>query len=378
MASAKGGKKSGPSSVGAQPGRNVRAGAVGHSEHPMCSQPAPKPIVLPPDLAPGRAYAIRIASKKWANGTVLHYCFIDQAVEPRWSWEEEQKEVVREAFAIWKAVGIGLSFVEVDDPSEAEIKIGCLLDDGSWSWVGTDILHNNDLGRTMNFGWDLTTPWGHATALHEIGHTIGFEHEHQNPNAGIVWDDEAVYRHYAKPPNNWKREVTYQNILRKLDAPNLEGTRWDVVSNLQYPIAPGLMISPEPYDRTGVPENQVLSDTDKRTVLRWYPAVGAFRRLNVLEVQRLVPELGSETSFAFTPSATRKYRIQTLGESDCKIVLFEERQNEPRYMLAQDDSGMNENIFINQKLVAGRNYIINVRIHFADRTESDGVGLVIS
>ena len=28
------------------------------------------------------------------------------------------------------------------------------------------------------------------TALHGIGHTLGLPHEHQNPNAGIVWDVE--------------------------------------------------------------------------------------------------------------------------------------------------------------------------------------------
>ena len=31
----------------------------------------------------------------------------------------------------------------------------------------------------MNFGWDLTQPGEIDTALHEIGHTIGFPHEHQ-------------------------------------------------------------------------------------------------------------------------------------------------------------------------------------------------------
>ena len=46
--------------------------------------------------------------------------------------------------------------------------------------------------RTMNFGWDLTTSYGHDTALHEIGHTLGFPHEHQNPTAGIVWNEPAV------------------------------------------------------------------------------------------------------------------------------------------------------------------------------------------
>ena len=54
---------------------------------------------------------------------------------------------------------------------------------------GRDVLNTRSpQERTMNFGWALTTAYGHDTALHEIGHTLGLEHEHQNPNAGISWN----------------------------------------------------------------------------------------------------------------------------------------------------------------------------------------------
>jgi len=54
----------------------------------------------------------------------------------------------------------------------------------------------------MNFGEPLVgSPRGFDTALHEIGHTLGLKHEHQNPYAGIVWDEEEVYAYTAKPPN---------------------------------------------------------------------------------------------------------------------------------------------------------------------------------
>lgn len=108
-------------------------------------------------------------------------------------------------------MGIGLSFQEVSSRTEAEIRIGFLKGDGSWSkGLGRAILNNGTNDRTMNFGWDITrTPREIDTAIHEIGHSLGFPYEHQNPNAGIIWDEEKVYTQLAKPPNEWSREKTF-------------------------------------------------------------------------------------------------------------------------------------------------------------------------
>lgn len=110
--------------------------------------------------------------------------------------------MVHKAFQIWKDIGIGLEFKEVSSKTEAEIRIGFLEGDGAWSYIGKDILKQGINERTMNFGWDITrNPRKIDTAIHEIGHTLGFPHEHQNPNAGIVWDEEKVYASLASPPN---------------------------------------------------------------------------------------------------------------------------------------------------------------------------------
>ena len=90
--------------------------------------------------------------------------------------------MVRQAFERWKAQDIGLEFVEVTSRDEAEIRIGFMQGDGSWSYLGRQILDRGANERTMNFGWDLLrTPREADTALREIGHTLGLPHEHQNP-----------------------------------------------------------------------------------------------------------------------------------------------------------------------------------------------------
>jgi hypothetical protein len=342
----------------------------------VCAQPEPAPLVLPPDLLPEREFAIRIGAKKWVNGTVLHYHFLDRIGAPSWRWTESQRKIVRSAFGIWKALGIGLSFVEVADPTEAEIRIGCEQGAGSWSYVGTDNLKYSDLGRTMNFGWDLTTSWGKATALHELGHALGLSHEHQNPKAGIVWNETKVYQHFAAPPNGWDQTKTFNNILRKLSSSDAEGSSWDPASIMEYPFVPGLISAPKPYDMKGIGENVTLSAGDKDWVRRWYPATSAPAPIAVMQFERLDSTPGKQSDYEFRPDATRKYRIQTVGEADCLLVVFEVRDGEPRHFVAQDDSGADENLSMKVKMVKGRTYILRVRVNFVNSTQ--GVGLLIS
>src|SRR6185295_271580 len=86
-----------------------------------------------------RARAIIQSSSKWANGTLLHYCFFTG--NSHYAVPKKQADAIRGAFAKWKAVGIGLDFKEVAHLSEAEVRIGYSTADGeSASAVGKEIL----------------------------------------------------------------------------------------------------------------------------------------------------------------------------------------------------------------------------------------------
>jgi hypothetical protein len=338
----------------------------------LCVQPQPIPIVLPEALAPDRARAIRSIKRTWVNGTLVQFHFLES---DKWRWPKAQKDIVRWAFKTWKDVRIGLEFEETKDATEAEIRIGALQDDGSWSYVGTDCLEYKDLSPTMNFGWDLRTPWGRATALHEIGHALGMPHEHQNPNAGIVWNEALVYEVFAGEPNKWDRETIRHNIINKLSRRDTEGSQWDPASIMHYPFEPGLISAPRPYDARGIGENLKLSSKDKAWVRRFYPSGASAVPIGVMQLEQLDAAAGEQRDYEFVPPATRHYTIQTVGESDSKLIVFEERDGKPRYLAGKDDSGQEGNACLNIKLIQGRRYIIRVRVVYL--AAADGVGLLV-
>lgn len=337
---------------------------------PLCSTPPRIKPALPAIVAsdPRRARAILNSGGKWLNGTVMHYCFF-KGNSP-WSVPKKQADAVRAAFAEWKAVGIGLVFQEVAQLSEAEVRIGYSEAEGSSaSAVGRDVLHVPTNEPTTIYGWDLTTPYGRGTALHELGHVLGMEHEHQNPFAGIKWHEEAVYTSLGKPPNSWSRETTFRNILEKLDTSQVQGSSWDPDSIMEYEFEPGLIDEPEQYDVNGLVPPGKLSKADKEWVLKWYPALGAQTpTLEVFKSVSVTLAAGQQVNYAFKPTESRKYTVATTGASDTLLGLFEDVNGVARFLAADDDSGEDRNARISYKLFAGRRYHVRLRLYHPGQT----------
>jgi hypothetical protein len=97
--------------------------------------------------------------------------------------------------------------------------------------------------------------------------------------------------------------------------------------------------------------------------------------INVMQLQPLTAAAGKQSDFSFAPDATRDYTISTVGASDSRMVVFEERDGEPRHLVSGDDSGTENNVTLKPKLVKGRNYIIRVRVNYVSAPA--GVGLLV-
>jgi len=336
-----------------------------------CSERAGTVRTFAPNVGTERQRLIVMGSDKWVNGTVLRYAFFPNSGNFRsWAGTDGLKSQVRKAFKQWSDIGIGLKFEEVQNRGQAQIRIGFEDGDGHWSYVGRRILQEGADDKTMNLDPSDNISggqYGVDVAAHEIGHTLGFPHEHQNPNAGIVWNEEAVYTALAAPPNRWDRETTFHNIIRKIPPDQVQGSAWDKDSVMHYPFGPGLIKEPVAY-QSGLQPRGGISPRDKEWVKTFYPALTKKddEELPLLESRRLSIGPGQQRNFVLKPKVTRHYMIATFGSSDTVGVLnIRDADGSERYLTADDDGGLDRNMTIFRRLQAGSVYVLRLRLYYA-------------
>jgi len=354
----------------------------------FCSLRKPEPKVLSPGISGERARLILQNSNKWANGTTLYYYFFDKKTDGAfvkledgskewmpWEGSGNQMIVVRKAFKMWKDLGIGLDFKEVKKREEADIRIAFMEDDGSWSYVGRDIRRKRKDPRTMNFGWNIATRDKHNgidTVLHEIGHTLGFPHEHQNPFAGIAWNKKAVYKSLAAEPNFWNKDETDSNIIDKLDPKEVNGSDWDPNSIMHYPFEKGLILKPVEYLNKDLEPAGGLSKQDIKYALTFYPSQNAKADILVSEMNSYDIDVKNceQQNYIFISPATKKYTVQTMGQLDTVLVVSEKLPGgQLKYVAGDDNSGTDNNALISATLSKGKTYIIKVKVYYKKPNE---------
>jgi hypothetical protein len=145
---------------------------------------------------------------------------------------------------------------------------------GYWSYVGTQALQINAFKQTLNLqGMDQTnfSKEDDGVILHEFGHAIGFEHEHQSPESGC---DEQFNWPYLYTALGWSKDEVDRNMRRLDTSSGLTGlltTTFDRKSIMLYSLASAAFKDPSHASCFIPTPNNDLSPTDMNTAQTVYP-----------------------------------------------------------------------------------------------------------
>jgi hypothetical protein len=292
----------------------------------------------------------------WRSGEPITYSFSFSDSE---KGTEEEEAVVKGAIQTWLGAGMGLALKQSNDIYErAQIRIGFAKGGGSISRIGNEAA--DAYGLSLNFGSQLIGEKGRLLALHEVGHALGFRHEHQNPVDGIAWKDTEAARQYFMKQNRWSGAKAGNEVINPLPAGYFGNWPWDPDSIMNYNI-PGTLLR----NRTKDVAPKGLSKGDIARALRFYRPVkkGDVKPAKPFAPVMLPQESGEQGFFLISPKEDRKYVIRTFGELDVSMTLYEQGDDGvERYMATDDDGGTDDNAEIEMRLFANRRYVVRLRV----------------
>lgn len=194
-------------------------------------------------------------TKFWASHRTLKIAFFDPP-------SDAHRQAAIAAIKQWQpSINLTLEFA---DDAEGDIRIS-MEAPLNYSAIGTDATLRAPNENTMNIGTDPTHPGFESAVLHEFGHALGMEHEHQHPNADIPWNKPTVY-HYYLTAYNWTKEEVDHNLFRTLETTNTRTTPYDRKSIMHYPIPNELTTGD-----WSVEKNTTISQNDRRLMRKIYP-----------------------------------------------------------------------------------------------------------
>ena len=213
--------------------------------------------------------------KLWTSGQILKACFFDG--------EDKLKDFFVTTSKIWTtgtslAIDFGASphYSACDPQKPDEIRIS-FTRPGSWSYIGTDSLRYDLDSPSLNVDYPQSGPWESLDKnqlahliLHELGHALALEHEHQSPeaNCDAEFDWDRIYPAYARM--GWDKKKTDFNMRTILNEPRIRWTPYDKQSIMHYYFEPW-MFKKGPASSCYVGNNLVPSAVDLTLVRAAYP-----------------------------------------------------------------------------------------------------------
>ena len=198
---------------------------------------------------------IVVRSRLWKPGRTLHIAF--KKGTPK-LLQDKVMSVARQ----WLAHA-NLKFELIDMWDNAEIRVvlhpyGTGLNSSA---IGTDALL--DKGATMELSPQAGDEFNYCI-LHEFGHALGLDHEHQHPDSPIIWNLTRLFA-FAEKKGVSDADIE-KNFLTLTERPEALTTPYDMRSVMHYKIPAELTLQ----DFTAAGSN-ALSEGDKAMARLAYP-----------------------------------------------------------------------------------------------------------
>lgn len=186
---------------------------------------------------------------------------------------------------------IKFAFFEEEIVADPDITIRFVdLPDGSSTMRDVGWGYRMDIEQSQFINGAITEAEFGRVTIHEFGHALGAEHEHQRPGVGIAWNRAAVKQAFVDKPRRTRSAACEDpeigaamiemlgpdnlivgdifNINTLAEAPAAHMSAYDRHSIMHYPIPHGYT---ENIPEILIPENMCLSKIDKAWIARYYP-----------------------------------------------------------------------------------------------------------
>lgn len=201
--------------------------------------------------------------KLWKKGSTINVTFKDGTPEIKAEVEKYATEWTKYANLNFKFYN---SAKDIPKKESADIVI-TFNTQVNTSAVGTDSKYVSKSDASMNLGIldDVHINTRRSIILHEFGHAIGLQHEHQHKNRTLQFDETKTIE-ACRTKINFTEEMCRMFIIQTIPANEAYFSKYDLLSIMHYTLHSDFFKSP-----MDMKSNLSLSLTDKVEIAKMYP-----------------------------------------------------------------------------------------------------------